>query len=58
MELQRQKKGCTFLVFSSNRTYIGNWKDYGYKEYASTDEFCIFVDLDYKEGQDTRKWEE
>ncbi len=53
-----KKQGCTFLVFSSNRTYIGNWKDYGYKEYASTDEFCIFVDLDYKEGQDTRKWEE
>lgn len=53
-----KEQGCTFLVFSSNRTYIGDWEDYGYREYASTDEFCIFVDLDYKEGQDTRKWEE
>lgn len=53
-----KERGCTFLVFSSNRTYLGEWEDYGYQEYASTDEFCIFVDQDYKEGQDTRKWEE
>ncbi len=53
-----KEQGCTFLVFSSSRTYLGAWEDYGYQEYASTDEFCIFVDQDYKEGQDTRKWEE
>lgn len=53
-----KERGCTFLVFSSNRTYLGAWEDYGYREYASTDEFCIFVDKEYKEGQDTRKWEE
>jgi len=53
-----KEEGCTFLVFSANRTYLGNWEDYGYKEYGSTDEFTIFVDQDYREGQDTRKWEE
>lgn len=53
-----KEEGCTFLVFSNNRTYIGDWEDYGYREYAGTDEFQIFVDIDYEEGQDTRKWEE
>ena len=31
---------------------------YGYKEYGHTDEFTIFVDTDYEEGQNTKKWEE
>lgn len=53
-----KKAGCTFLVFSNNRTYIGEWEDYGYEKYAETSEFDIFVDMDYEEGQDTRKWEE
>lgn len=53
-----KEEGCTFLIFSSSRTYKGDWADYGYKEYGSTDEFMIFVDEDYEEGQDTRKWEE
>lgn len=53
-----QEEGCTFLVFSNNRTYIGDWEEYGYQEYASTEEFDIFVDMDYEEGQDTRKWTE
>lgn len=51
-----RKEGCTFLVFSNNRTYLGDWADYGYREYGRTDEFVIYVDEDYKEGQDTRKW--
>lgn len=53
-----KEEGCTFLIFSSSRTYKGDWADYGYREYWSTDEFVIFVDEDYEEGQDTRKWEE
>lgn len=53
-----KEEGCTFLVFSRSRTYKGNWSDYGYREYGSTDEFDIFVDVNYEEGQDTRKWEE
>lgn len=53
-----KSEGCTFLVFSNSRTFIGDWADYGYEEYASTDEFIIFVDTDYEEGQDTRKWED
>lgn len=53
-----KEEGCTFLIFSVNRTYRGDWSDYGYKEYGSTDEFVIFVDEDYEEGQDTRKWED
>lgn len=53
-----KEEGCTFLVFSLSRTYKGNWSDYGYREYARTDEFVIFVDEDYVEGQDTRKWKE
>lgn len=51
-----KKEGCTFLVFSNNRTYLGDWADYGYREYGRTEEFIIYVDEDYKEGQDTRKW--
>ncbi len=51
-------EGCTFLVFSLSRTYVGDWADYGYREYAVNDEFRVFVDEDYKEGQDTRKWED
>jgi len=43
-----KKAGCTFLVFSNNRTYIGDWADYGYREYGNTDEFVIFADEDYK----------
>lgn len=53
-----KEEGCTFLIFSSSRTYTGDWADYGYEEYASTDEFVLFVDSDYEEGQDTRKWED
>lgn len=53
-----KEEGCTFLIFSTGRTYTGDWEDYGYKEYGSTDEFVIFVDEDYEEGQDTRKWED
>lgn len=53
-----KSEGCTFLVFSNNRTYTEDWEDYGYKEYANTDEFTIFVDMDYKKGEDTRKWED
>lgn len=43
-----KEAGCTFLVFSNNRTYIGDWTDYGYREYASTAEFVIFVDESYE----------
>lgn len=53
-----QEQGCTFLIFSSSRTYTGDWSDYDYREYASTDEFVIFVDENYEEGLDTRKWED
>lgn len=53
-----REQGCTFLIFSLGHTYKGDWADYGYQEYASTDEFVIFVDSDYEEGQDTRKWED
>lgn len=53
-----REQGCTFLIFSISRTYAGDWEDYGYREYASTDEFRIFVDEAYEEGQDTRKWED
>ena len=53
-----QEEGCTFLVFSNNRTYIGDWEAYGYEKYAGTEEFDIFVDKDYGEGKDTRKWED
>lgn len=53
-----REQGCTFLVFSLSRTYKGDWADYGYREYGTTSEFRIFVDVDYEEGQDTRKWEE
>lgn len=38
-----------FLVFSNNRTFIGNWEDYGYREYGHTDEFIIFADINYVE---------
>lgn len=53
-----REEGCTFLIFSASRTYSGDWSEYGYLEYAVTDEFILFVDEDYKEGQDTRKWED
>ena len=53
-----RQQGCTFLVFSLSRTYKGDWADYGYREYGTTGEFRIFVDENYEEGQDTRKWEE
>lgn len=53
-----KSEGCTFLVLSNSRTYTEDWEDYGYKEYAATSEFTIFVDMDYKEGEDTRKWED
>lgn len=53
-----KEEGCTFLVFSLGRTYKGRWEDYGYREYGSTSEFVIFVDEDYEDGQDTRKWED
>lgn len=53
-----KEEGCTFLVFSNSRTYSDDWEVYGYKEYGHTDEFTIFVDTDYEEGQNTKKWEE
>ena len=53
-----KQEACTFLVFSNNRTYLGDWEDYGYCKYGETDEFHIFVDMEYEEGQDTRKWED
>ena len=53
-----KEEGCTFLVFSNSRTYSDDWEAYGYKEYGHTDEFTIFVDTDYEEGQNTKKWEE
>ena len=53
-----REQGCTFLIFSVSRTYKGDWADYGYREYANTEEFVIFVDEEYKEGEDTRKWED
>ena len=53
-----KEEGCTFLVFSNSRTYSDDWEAYGYKEYGHTDEFIIFVDIDYEEGQNTKKWEE
>ncbi len=53
-----REEGCTFLVLSSSRTYVGDWSDYGYQEYGHTDEFTIFAEESYEEGQDTRKWEE
>lgn len=53
-----REAGCTFLVFSANRTYIGNWEDYGYREYGSTADFVIYADETYEEGMDTRKWED
>ena len=53
-----KEEGCTFLVFSNSRTYSDDWEAYGYKEYGYTDEFTIFVDTDYEEGQNTKKWEE
>ena len=43
-----KEAGCAFLVFSNNRTYIGDWADYGYREYGNTDEFVIFADEDYE----------
>ena len=53
-----KEEGCTFLVFSNSHTYSDDWEAYGYKEYGHTDEFTIFVDTDYEEGQNTKKWEE
>ena len=53
-----KEEGCTFLVFSNSRTYSDDWEAYGYKEYGHTGEFTIFVDTDYEEGQNTKKWEE
>lgn len=51
-----KEEGCTFLVFSLSRTFLGEWADYGYEEYARTEEFIIFADENYEEGQDRRKW--
>ncbi len=53
-----KEEGCTFLILSSNKTYSGDWEDYGYTYYGETNEFTIFVDQAYEEGMDTRKWEE
>ena len=50
----QKEEGCTFLVFSNSRTYSDDWESYGYKEYGHTDEFTIFVDTDYEEGQNTK----
>lgn len=43
-----KEAGIEFLVFSNNRTYVGDWEDYGYREYGSTDEFVIFADVNYE----------
>ena len=53
-----KEEGCTFLVFSNSHTYSDDWEAYGYREYGHTDEFTIFADTDYEEGQNTKKWEE
>ena len=53
-----KEEGCTFLVFSNGHTYSDDWEAYGYKEYGHTDEFTIFADTDYEEGQNTKKWED
>lgn len=53
-----REEGCTFIVLSASRTFQGEWEDYGYRKYGETDEFVIFADIDYEEGQDTRKWED
>ena len=53
-----RQQACTFLIFSISRTYVGDRADYGYRKYADTDEFVIFVDENYKEGEDARKWED
>lgn len=53
-----KEEGCTFLIFSASRTYTDDWEKYGYEEYASTEDFVLFVDREYEEGQDTRKWED
>jgi hypothetical protein len=34
------------FVFSNNRTYIGEWEDYGYEKYGQTDEFTIFMEME------------
>lgn len=51
-----KEEACTFLVLPKNRTFNGDWEDYGYEAYGETSEFVIFVDSNYEEGQDTRRW--
>jgi hypothetical protein len=34
------------FVFSNNRTYIGEWENYGYEKYGQTDEFTIFMEME------------
>lgn len=41
-----------FFVFSNNRTYIGEWEDYGYEHYGSTDEFDIFFRKGYEAAEE------
>ena len=55
--LAREQK-CTFIIISKSHTYNGIWEDYGYEFYHETEEFAIWVDRNYEEGMDTRKWEE
>ena len=43
-----EEVNVTFFVFSNNRTYIGNWEDYGYEQYGSTDEFQIYARKGYE----------
>lgn len=44
-----RKAEISFLVFSNNRIYLGNWEDYGYQEFGRTDEFVIYSDMRYNE---------
>lgn len=44
-----EETNITFFVFSNNRTYIGEWEDYGYVQYGSTEEFDIFAKKEYED---------
>lgn len=44
-----EEVNITFFVFSNNRTYIGEWEDYGYERYGSTEEFDIFAKKGYED---------
>lgn len=47
-----------FLVFSNNRTYLGEWEAYGYELYGSTDDFNIYARTDWEGKGVTERWRE